>query len=244
MPARPCYTDCVLDTRTSLLRRLKDSCDERSWREFVALYEPLVLSYARRRGVGEEDARDVCQEVLASLLRSLPGFDFDPARGRFRTWLWRVTQNAIVDWVRRQARQRRAEEGWRERLEALRADLDREPEADWDAAYRQRVLDFSLEKVRERTSPEKWACFERHILAGEPGAAVAVALGLSINLVYVNASRVLARVRDTCAEYADEPGTSTPDDALRPAESSLPPVSVDRTSPRSSHRRGRNARRA
>lgn len=172
----------------------------------MALYEPLLLAYARRRGLAEDDARDVCQEVLASLLRSLPAFEYTRARGRFRTWLWRVTQNAIADWARRQARQRRGEEGWRERLRTLKDDMDREPEAEWNAAYHQRVLEFSLQKVREKTGADKWACFERHIVKGQPGAQVARDIGISVNLVYVNASRVLARVRDACAEYRGEPG--------------------------------------
>ncbi|MBI4600446.1 MAG: sigma-70 family RNA polymerase sigma factor [Planctomycetes bacterium] len=203
--AHLCYTGEVLETRSSLLRRLKDSCDERSWGEFVALYEPLLLSYVRRRGLGEDDARDVVQDILASLFRSLPSFDFQRTRGRFRTWLWRVAQNAIADWARRQARQRKAEKGWRERLVALREGLATEPEAEWETAHQRRVLEFSLERVRQDTPHEKWACFERHVVAGRPGAEVARDLGISVNLVYVNASRVLARVREVCTEYMDEP---------------------------------------
>jgi len=192
-------------TRSSLLQRIKDSCDDKCWEEFVSLYEPLLLAYARRRGLAEEDARDVVQEVLASLLRSLPKFEFTRERGRFRTWLWRVTQNAIAGWARGKNRRHRAEEGWRERVRGAKDDRESEHEAEWNAAYHQRVLEFSLARVREKTSPDKWACFERHKLGGQPAAQVAKELGISVELVYVNASRVLARVRDTCAEYSDEP---------------------------------------
>jgi len=194
----------VLRTRSSLLRRLKDSSDEESWKEFVTLYEPLLLAYARRRGLAEEDASDVTQEVLASLFRSLPGFELTRDRGRFRTWLWRVVQNSIADWGRRQARRHRAEKGWRERIRPPTGDAEREHEAEWNAAYRKRVLELALQRVRKKTSPVKWTCFERHKLEGQAGATVARELGISVELVYVNASRVLARVRDTCAEYGDD----------------------------------------
>src|SRR5262245_60942245 len=111
------------DTRSSLLFRVRDPRDADSWREFVSLYEPLLLKYVRSRGLGEADARDVAQEVFARLLHALPGFQWDRSRGGFRSWLWRVTMNAVADWARRQRRQERAEEEWRRRLvEAAPAD--------------------------------------------------------------------------------------------------------------------------
>ncbi len=202
---RLCYTETVVETRSSLLRRLKDSCDDQSWGEFVALYEPLLLAYVHRKGLGEADARDVVQDILASLFRTLPGFDFQRSRGHFRTWLWRVAQNAITDWARRQTRQRKAEKEWRARTETISRSVASELEIEWEAAHRQRILEFCLERIREETDPERWTCFEKHILEGRPGAEAAKLLGISVNLVYVNASRVLARLRAACEDYMEEP---------------------------------------
>ena len=36
-------------TRPSLLLRLRDTQDSSAWREFVALYAPLVYGYARKQ---------------------------------------------------------------------------------------------------------------------------------------------------------------------------------------------------
>ena len=66
------------------------------------------------------------------------------------------------------------------------------------------MLEFALEQVRGRTQPATWACFERHVLQGHASKEVAKALGVSANVVYVNASRVLGRVREQCAEYLEE----------------------------------------
>jgi hypothetical protein len=63
-----------------------------------------------------------------------------------------------------------------------------------------------LERVRARTRDVAWACFEQHVLRGRPGAEVAVELDLTTNTLYVNASRVLKKVREQCAEYLEELG--------------------------------------
>jgi RNA polymerase sigma-70 factor (ECF subfamily) len=192
----------MTETHSSLLRRVRDPADADSWREFVALYEPLLLSYVRSRGLAEDDARDVAQDILAGLVRALPRFELDRQRGRFRTWLWQVTRNALASRARHDQRRRQAEEAWRDLQEPDVAGP--EPDEQWQTAYRQRVLDFALQRVREQTQPQTWACFDQHLLRARPSAQVAAELGLSANAVYVNASRVLARVREQCASYLEE----------------------------------------
>jgi len=47
-------------TRASLLLRLRDAQDGEAWREFVDLYAPLVYGYARKQGLQDADAADLC----------------------------------------------------------------------------------------------------------------------------------------------------------------------------------------
>jgi DNA-directed RNA polymerase specialized sigma24 family protein len=101
-----------METKSSLLRRVKAG-DADGWREFGALYEPVILRYAlgRRRGLSEADARDVAQDVFARLLRALPTIELDHGRGRFRTRLWQVTTSALADRARRAGRRADAARG-------------------------------------------------------------------------------------------------------------------------------------
>src|SRR5262245_37796189 len=46
------------DTRLSLLERVRNPEDAAAWGEFVALYEPLLVAYLRKKGVPEHDADD------------------------------------------------------------------------------------------------------------------------------------------------------------------------------------------
>jgi RNA polymerase sigma-70 factor (ECF subfamily) len=193
------------ETSSSLIRRVRDAADAESWREFVALYEPLLLCYVRSRGLGEHDASDLVQEIYSRLVRALPGFTLDHARGRFRTYLYRAAMNALKDWRAQNGRRNEAEDQWRkQRGEGGTSGPDEESE--WLITYHRRVLEFALEKVRARTRPRAWACFEEHLLRGRPGAEVAAELGLTTNALFVNASRVLQKVREQCAEYLEDLG--------------------------------------
>ena len=162
------------------------------------------MSYVRHRGLAEQDARDVVQEVFATLVRTMPNFELDRSRGRFRTWLWRVTHNAMIDWSRRRQCRAAAEDEARKETPSAVAAEEPDAEAEFLAAHRRRILQFVLEQIRSRSNAATWQCFDLHILQGRPSAAVAAELGLTSNAVYVNASRILARVAEQCAEYAED----------------------------------------
>jgi RNA polymerase sigma-70 factor (ECF subfamily) len=190
-------------TRSKLLLRVRDPADGQAWGEFVALYEPLLRAYVRQRGLGEQDVDDVVQDVFARLVRTLPEFELDRQRARFRTWLWQVCWSAFVDWARRRRRRATAEDGWLQRLTEAPPEGGPDSDPEWPVLYRQRILTFALEQVRARSRPRTWACFDLHLLQRRPSAEVAAELGLTVNRVDVNSSRVLERVRKFCAEYLE-----------------------------------------
>jgi RNA polymerase sigma-70 factor (ECF subfamily) len=193
-------------TRSSLIRRVRDPSDAESWREFQELYEPLLRAYVGRHGLSEQDLRDVVQDIFLSLVRALPTFELDRSRGRFRTWLWQVAWHALADWARRQRRQSKAEDEWCQRLAASRPPADQEPDDEWVAAYHRRILENVLARVRAESRPMTWSCFEQHLLKGRAAGDVAGELGMSPTAVYTNASRILARVRELCQEHEEELG--------------------------------------
>lgn len=97
-----------LPTRPGLLARLRNQADSaswhRGWEEFYTVYGPVIFQYARKRDLSETDAEDLVQEVVAGLARQLIGFIYDPQRGSFKTWLFRICRNKVVDHLRRQGR--------------------------------------------------------------------------------------------------------------------------------------------
>ena len=75
----------MTETRTSLLRRVRNPADSASWAEFVGLYEPLLMAYVRQRGLDEHDARDVVQSIFITLC----------ARCRPSSWTNRGADSAL-----------------------------------------------------------------------------------------------------------------------------------------------------
>src|SRR5262249_40152904 len=91
----------ALRTRASLLARLGDPEDRAAWQQFVELYGGLVYGFARQRGLQDADAADLTQEVFLAVARSAGRWQYDPRRGSFRGWLYRVSQNQIAQLLRR-----------------------------------------------------------------------------------------------------------------------------------------------
>jgi RNA polymerase sigma-70 factor (ECF subfamily) len=80
-------------TRLTLIGAL---CQGLRWEEFVALYGRLILSWGRRDfGLQDSDAENLCQEVLIRVWKGIAGYD--PAKGRFRNWLYTCTRNAVLN---------------------------------------------------------------------------------------------------------------------------------------------------
>ena len=187
-----------METRLTLLTQLPSR-----WPEFVTVYEPFLLQNVRAAGVRPQDVRDVVQTVFVSLLRKLPGFQYDNRVGRFRGWLRRVVQNAVIDFYRSEA-------GRRETLKKVATQQEIAPpvvpefeetsEGSADDVQRQRILTYVLSVVQAETKPLTWNCFSQHLLQGRGAREVADELQVSSNAVYVNASRVLEKIRLRCGE--------------------------------------------
>jgi DNA-directed RNA polymerase specialized sigma24 family protein len=105
-------TIAMSETRVSLLMRVCDLRDHRSRSEFHAVYRPLIFGNLRCLNIKEHDANDLTQEDLGRLMRSLPRLPLDRPKVRFRTYLWKLTYNTLVDRERRRNVQDRAEEEW------------------------------------------------------------------------------------------------------------------------------------
>jgi RNA polymerase sigma factor (sigma-70 family) len=189
-------------TRASLLLRLCDSEDHEAWVEFVTLYEPVTYRLLRQHGLQDADARDVLQELLLTVSRSIDRWEPRKQHGSFRGWLRRVARNLVIHWLKQ--RPRRAVPAGDCDLQSL---LDVLPAAndpdsiDFDRQLHRALFQRASERVRGEVHRATWEAFWETAVAGKSAAETAAKLGMTVAAVRVAKCRVLARVRAAVAEW-------------------------------------------
>jgi len=74
------------------------SGDREASEQLLARHQPWILNIARRMLWRKDDAEDATQEILIKIWKALPGYRGESA---FRTWLYRIAVNHILDMRRR-----------------------------------------------------------------------------------------------------------------------------------------------
>ncbi len=180
-------------TRASLLLRLRDPGDEAAWREFIGLYAPLVYGYARKQGLQDADAADLCQEVLGSVAGAVGRLEYDPSRGSFRNWLFTVVRRKLSTWRRGR---RNDPAGPAARAAPGLEQCPAPEEAGWQAEWERHLFGWACQQVRREVTERTWEAFWRTAIDAQSGAEVAAVLGMTVAAVYRARSRVVARLKE------------------------------------------------
>ena len=193
-------------TRPSLLVRLHGPRDEQAWTEFCAIYAPLIERLARQRGLQDADAADLVQEVLRTVASAIERQLFDPSRGSFRGWLFRIARNLMVNFLISQRRHPRGsgDTDMQQLLEAWPAQ-DAADSALFDAEYKRQVLNWAAAQLRGEFTERMWQGFWQTGVEGRSAKEVAAALGTTVGTIYHYKSRVMARLRQKIEEVQGEP---------------------------------------
>ncbi len=184
-------------THATMLRRVADN-DGDAWSQFVDLYAPLIYRFARARGLGDDLASEVRDQCFELLVRKLPSFSYDPRRGRFKTWLFRLVDGRAVDALRRSRPQRIQTEQL-----AVLSSGECSPAEHWGRVWEGEHLRYALQRARFRVPERDYAVFEMLLEEERSVHDVQLAFRINRNQVYKAKSRVLAEVRRILAQMAE-----------------------------------------
>jgi RNA polymerase sigma-70 factor (ECF subfamily) len=192
------------ETRPSLLIRVRDSADKAAWQEFVEIYRPVILRLARQKGMQAADADDVAQEVLAAVAKAVEQREHDPKRAKFRTWLNRVANNAILNALTRGRPDRGSGDS------ALQSVLNQHeshtgPDSDLlRLEHRREVLRWATRHVQKEFHQVTWDAFWLTAIEGRSVEVVAKELAKNPGAIYAARSRVIRRIQEKVTEYEQE----------------------------------------
>jgi len=192
MHAMGATSDVSLRTRQSLLSRLRDLEDGESWQTFFDLYWRLLYNVARRTGLDDADAQDVVQDAVMAIAREMPQFRYDPARGSFKHWLFRIVRRRVADHFRRLYRQPAQADVTPESLEPSAAASLSEA---WDQEWERSILAAAIAYVRAHANPKHFQVFDYCVLKEWPVAKVSATLGMNAAQVYLARHRVSQAVK-------------------------------------------------
>lgn len=191
------------ETNPQLLVRLRDRGDEQAWFEFVELYRPAILRLARHRGMPPTDCEDLAQGVLLSVAGAIDGWEHDPLRGRFRTWLHTIARRKVIDALRRRPvsvasggtsvqRMLDAHEARADDSRILRTEL------------RRQIFQRQAQAIRDEFEESTWDCFWLVAVDGVEPAEAARRTGKTVGAVYAAKGRVARRLMRQIREFEPE----------------------------------------
>jgi RNA polymerase sigma-70 factor (ECF subfamily) len=184
-------------THVSLLARLTAGTDVAAWADFQSRYGDLIRGVCVRRGLQAADSDDVLQDVLIALTKAMPGFVYDPSRGRFRSYLRTVVSHAILKRVRQTG-----PVGGLSGVEGAGEEEDRV----WEDEWRHHHFRVAMRAVGEEFGARDMAAFRMYALDGRSAEVVGTELGMSVDSVYQVKSRVLKRLAARIEEQVREEG--------------------------------------
>lgn len=189
--------------------------DPRAFAPVYEAYFPLVHAYCLRRLRDPERAADATSQVFVNVIQSLSRFRPNPDRpgASFRSWLFSIAHNVVIDVVRRTSRQQSRERD----LAETGGDDDAIPPADriaddamtpeeWVLAAESRVELANL----LATLPERQRAIVEFRLAGLSNAEIAEALTISYSAVRSAQYRAFVELRRLLDPATiNHPSTST-----------------------------------
>ena len=187
--------DDFCNTRETLLIRVKNQHDDKSWEDFVFYYKKFIYIICRRMGLNHHDGEEVVQKVLLKLWDKLPDFEYNEG-SRFRGWLCMVTGNTVKDFFRshKRAEDRKIKaaeyEHWNPEITS-KPEVDKLVQKEWENY----VSNLALENIKPKFSENVIDVFLKSN-KGIPVKELSEQIGVPINTIYVYSKRVTAKLHE------------------------------------------------
>ena len=181
------------NTRHTLIAKIQDQHDDKSWEEFVAFYRPYIYTVVKSMSLPTQEIEDVSQAILLALWERLPSFKYEPQKCKFRTWMNGITFNIVSNAKRKDHSYKKRNSKYA--LESG-SQLPIEPEINklMDSEWKKHMTQLAIDNIRPAVSDRAMRCFEM-FYQGSSVDEIVETLEIKKNSAYVLRRRVLERLR-------------------------------------------------
>jgi RNA polymerase sigma factor (sigma-70 family) len=197
-------------TRKSLIARLDNWEDQRTWDDFYQTYWRLIYSVAIKAGLRSDEAFDCVQETILSIAKQSKRKLYDPEQGSFKTWLMNMTRWRINDQFRKRKKDTAMAGGdWEDDRKTAVIDRFEDPKGDllsrlWDVEWKKNVADAALARVKAQVSPKQYQIFDYYVVRQWDAKKVQDHLNVSMAQVYLAKHRVGVVLKRELAKLEDD----------------------------------------
>lgn len=186
----------MASTEKSLLIRAKNG-SEQAWEKMVEVYRPMIFHWLIQHDVVRQDAEDISQDILITMIERLSDFEHNGNPGAFRSWLRMMVVNRSRAFWRARGYRPKATGAtdFHNMLKELE-DPQSQLSGQWNQQHNEHVLRSVLRMLRNEFEQRTLHAFELVVMQGKTTKEAADALQMSVGAIYVARSRVLRRVRE------------------------------------------------
>jgi RNA polymerase sigma-70 factor (ECF subfamily) len=185
-------------THGSLLGRIRDPRNEVAWREFDAIYRPMLYRFARARQLEHADAEDVVQYCMAAIQKYIGEFQYDPSKGRFKGWLRTMVRNRVRMMLRKQSDDVAQTKDFKRPQQREPA-----PEEVFDELWMEEHLKHALDRLRQEVNESSFRAFDLYVFQEWPVEKVCEELDMSADQVYAIKYRLTKKLRTKMKDLTD-----------------------------------------
>jgi RNA polymerase sigma factor (sigma-70 family) len=185
-------------TRASLLIRIRDPNDRTAWGQFDEIYRPLLRRLCKARGLDDSSADDIVQQCMVKVHGHIAGFEYNPDKGHFKSWLRTMASRLIIN-LRERSREKSAN------TDVMNQDAPSEesPEEQFDKLWMEEHLAYCLESIRGEIGAASYEAFQLYVLKELPADEVSKRLGLAVSELYRIKYRVTQLLTEKMSELLD-----------------------------------------
>jgi RNA polymerase sigma-70 factor (ECF subfamily) len=175
----------------SLLRKIRRNGDREAADCLIRLYYDEIFRFVRKQTGSEDAALDLTQEIFIGLLRTIA--HYDGKKAGFRTWLYKIATNKIVDYFRSRAANP---------VETLPLD-DVEPAGETDFTRQIEASDFAgrICAYLSALPGDTQRIFRLHVFGGCTFREIAENVGMPEGTVKTTYYRLISILRKEFSDY-------------------------------------------